>query len=463
MNRVGTLSSRFFTPALAGILAFSSFSCSGTPPTPGGPAPARTGGPQPPQTAAPAPLSADDVSWLFPAPTRAEDFGKLIAVRELTAPNPQDPTKRDPVWPAAVFQQFIAIANSAAAQVAGTQARIGLPAEAQSMDAWFIAGIRIDAGAPGLSDDIRAQFGQSPEIRLIIQPVTRNPDGTPQVHDIAGHLIFDFTLPQALPAAQAGCLPTGRPVPDLKALKGLVTELAAIRTQLKDGKLGADKVTTSNVPLGVHPGLADATTADQFRQRIKTFLEAHISGQRLDAMAIAGLPAGSPAPWIFLSMTNVHPGVVPSLPNGGVFPVPGPTLDGHQLAQLLMPKGTSPRVAPQPHTNNLNPITCKNAAVSAASLPVAQRAGVATADVSQVFKGCRMTKSCTSWTRSPIPTAVISSIQIASAATPRPGPPWNSSGSTRFQASIRQCYLTVPGTCVTSVGLRGVVDPPTRR
>ena len=381
MNRVGTLSSRFFTPALAGILAFSSFSCSGTPPTPGGPAPARTGGPQPPQTAAPAPLSADDVSWLFPAPTRAEDFGKLIAVRELTAPNPQDPTKRDPVWPAAVFQQFIAIANSAAAQVAGTQARIGLPAEAQSMDAWFIAGIRIDAGAPGLSDDIRAQFGQSPEIRLIIQPVTRNPDGTPQVHDIAGHLIFDFTLPQALPAAQAGCLPTGRPVPDLKALKGLVTELAAIRTQLKDGKLGADKVTTSNVPLGVHPGLADATTADQFRQRIKTFLEAHISGQRLDAMAIAGLPAGSPAPWIFLSMTNVHPGVVPSLPNGGVFPVPGPTLDGHQLAQLLMPKGTSPRVAPQPHTNNLNPITCKNAAVSAASLPVAQRAGVATADV----------------------------------------------------------------------------------
>ena len=381
MNRAGTLSLWLFTPALAGILAVSSLSCAGNRTTPGGPDAAYTGNSQPPQTAALAPLSADDVSWLFPPPTRAEDFGKLIAVRDLTAPNPQDPTKRDPVWPAAVFQQFIAIANSAAAQVAGTQARIGLPAEAQSMDAWFIAGIRIDAGAPGLSDDIRAQFGQSPEIRLIIQPVTHNPDGTPQVHDIAGHLIFDFTLPQALPAVQAGCLPTGRPVPDLNALKALVTELAALRTRLKDGKLGADKVTTSNVPLGVHPGLADATTADQLRQRIKSFLEAHISSQRLDAMAIAGLPAGAPEPWIFLSMVKVPPGVTPSLPNGGFIPVHGPTLDGQQFAQMLTPEGTSPRVAPQPHTNNLNPITCKNAAVSATSLPVAQRAGVATADV----------------------------------------------------------------------------------
>ena len=62
-------------------------------------------------TAAPAqfipPLSANDVSLLFPAPTKAEDFAKLIAVRDLTTPNPQDPTKRDLVWPYAVFQRFI--------------------------------------------------------------------------------------------------------------------------------------------------------------------------------------------------------------------------------------------------------------------------------------------------------------------------------------------------------------------
>ena len=30
------------------------------------------------------PLSANDVSWLFPAPTQAADFANLIAVRDLT-------------------------------------------------------------------------------------------------------------------------------------------------------------------------------------------------------------------------------------------------------------------------------------------------------------------------------------------------------------------------------------------
>jgi mono/diheme cytochrome c family protein len=45
---------------------------------------------------------------------------------------------------------------------------------------------------------------------------------------------------------------------------------------------------------------------------------------------------------------------------------------------MLNPAGTSPRVVPEPHTNNLNPITCKNAAVSATSLPISQRNGVAT-------------------------------------------------------------------------------------
>src|SRR6266481_9169936 len=85
-----------------------------------------------------APLSADDVSVLFPAPTRAEDFAKLIAVADLTTQNPQDPSKRDPVWPDAVFQQFLGIAASPAAQVAGTQIQIGLPVEVQSNDVWWL-------------------------------------------------------------------------------------------------------------------------------------------------------------------------------------------------------------------------------------------------------------------------------------------------------------------------------------
>ena len=153
------------------------------------------------------PLSANDVSWLFPPPTRAEDFAKLIAVGDIAAPNSQDPTKRDPVWSDAAFQQFIGIAASPAGAVAGTTNRIGLPSEIQTKSAWFVAGIRIDAGAPGLSNVI-AQYGQSPQIRLIVQPVLRATRMVrPNMLDIAGHLIFDFTAGLDAPA-QAGCFPS---------------------------------------------------------------------------------------------------------------------------------------------------------------------------------------------------------------------------------------------------------------
>ena len=61
------------------------------------------------QTPAVQPLSADDVSWLFPAPTQASDFSKLISMSDLMAPSVQDPAKRDPVWSDAAFQQFLGI------------------------------------------------------------------------------------------------------------------------------------------------------------------------------------------------------------------------------------------------------------------------------------------------------------------------------------------------------------------
>jgi hypothetical protein len=330
------------------------------------------------QNQSPDPLSANDVSWLFPPPKKAEDFAKLIAMADLTVPNALDATKRDRIWSDVAFQQFIGIAASPATLVEGTTSRIGLPVEMQSIDAWFIAGVRIDAGAPGLSSEVRDQFGQAPQIRLILQPVTRNPDGTPKVFDIAAHLIFDFTLRPEV-GAQAGCSP--RATPDLVALKAIVTELADLRTKLSEGKLGANSITTAGVPLGVHPGLVDQTTAINVRQEMKAFLERHLSAQRLDDMAIMGLPAGASRPWIFLSMVNLPPGVLPSLPNGGFVPVHGPTLDGQQFAELLNPAGSPQRVVPAPHTNNLAPITCVNAALPTAGPPIAERHGSSTADV----------------------------------------------------------------------------------
>src|SRR5271163_4919415 len=316
------------------------------------------------------PLSANDVSWLFPAPTQAADFANLIAVRDITTPNPQDPTKRDPLWSDAAFQQFLAIADGPAAQAApGATGQIALPKEAQTPDAWFVAGIRIDAGAPGLSSDIRAQYGQLPEIRLIIQPISKNPDGSPKVLDIAGHLIFDFITVTPDPPAQTDCFP--RFVADVNAFSSIVSDVAALRTKLSSGQLGAHAVSTAGAPLGVHPGLADPATANAVRNEMLALLERHISAQRLGSMAIAGLPANAPGPWIFLSILGDRA--------GHFGPAHGPTLDGNvQFAQMLNPAGTNPRVVPEPHTNNLNPITCKNAAVSATSLPLVQRNGVAT-------------------------------------------------------------------------------------
>jgi mono/diheme cytochrome c family protein len=321
------------------------------------------------QMQANAPLSANDLSWLFPVPTRAADFANLIAVRDIVTPNAQDPNKHDPVWPDSAFQQYMSIVNGPQAQ-AGANAQISLPAEARNPEAWFVAGIRIDAGAPGLSNDIHSQYGQLPEIRLIIQPIIKNPDGSPKVLDIAGHLIFDFiTLPPDPPPA-ADCFP--RFQPDMAAFTPVITDIADIRTRLNNGQIAGHAVSTAGLPLGVHPGLADPATAKALHDELLAFLEKHLAAQRLGSIAVAGLPANAPAPWIFLSILGDR--------QGHFGPAHGPTLDGaQQFAQMLTPAGSAgPRVVPEPHTNNRNPITCKNAAVSVTSLPVAVRKGVAT-------------------------------------------------------------------------------------
>lgn len=325
------------------------------------------------QTASVQPLSANDVSWLFPPPVRPEDFDALISIRDLTTQDPEHPTNRDPVFPDAEFAQFLSITASPAASVEGTPPqRITLPPEVRTIDVWRIAGVRIDAGAPGLSDAIREQFGQSPEIRIILQPVTRNADGTPKVHDIAAHLKFAFVreLPGLPP--KLGCFP--RQIPDLTAFKGIVEEIASLRAKLAEGQLGANKVATANAPLGVHPGLKDPTTATQVRQEMKAFLERHISGHRLAGMAVMGLPEGASAPWIFLSMLNL----TPIKPSGIFVPLKSPALDGQQFAQMLNPVGSASRVVPSPHANNLNPITCRNAGVPFTELSVSERNGEST-------------------------------------------------------------------------------------
>ena len=139
-------------------------------------------------------------------------------------------------------------------------------------------------------------------------------------------------------------------------------------------------------------------------------------------MAVMGLADKGPEPWVFLAMGPVGPGVAPTLPNGGFVPVRGPALDGLQFAEALSVLDKPHQVIPTPAPNNLNPITCKNAALpgGAAALPVADRKGLATAQLFDIGDRPRVT---------PKPAAkisqtadliadVISSIPIASVVTP---------------------------------------------
>jgi hypothetical protein len=331
------------------------------------------------------PLAANDVSWLFPPPKSLDD---VISMGDLTAPNPQDSKKRDPVWSDEAFHQFLAIAAGPAGRVAGTAQRIGLPAEVWSKGNWYIAGVRFDPGAPGLLDDIQKKFGQELQIRLSVQPLTRNPDGTIKVHDLAAHLVFAFNAgyeTDAIPGTE-GCFP--RPKWDGDAYNAVVADLADLRTQLTTGQFGVPIMTSGT--LGVQPGLAaEPTTARNVRQAMKALLERHLSPERLGLMTIAALSADAIQSktnnkWIFLAMFNLkpHPHYYPSLPDDGFIPLLGTALDGLQYAQILNAAGSQAIVVPTPYPNNEpNPTTCEHAALPLPRPSVDERRGFSTADL----------------------------------------------------------------------------------
>jgi hypothetical protein len=306
------------------------------------------------------PLSANDVSILFPPPRAAADMANLIALSDLAGPS-GSPQR---LWSDQDFARFLANAeNPERPGVPDSGVRhIQMPDVVKKIDAWFVAGIRIDPGAPGLSKDIIAQFGRQPQVRLIVQPVTNGPEGF-KVHDTAAHLIFSFGLDPDPPLD--GCAPFPRSKPDDVAFKAVIQDIANLRDQLGVGKFGGAKVSTAG-DLNVHPGLV-GPSAKPFRDALKALLEKHLSPQRLNTMAVMGI--APPEPWIFVSMLRV--------PQVGFIPVPGPTLDGVHAAQMFSIL-TGKHVVPQPSTNNQNPITCRHAALQNPPLPVGDRKGIST-------------------------------------------------------------------------------------
>jgi hypothetical protein len=310
------------------------------------------------------PLSASDVTWLFPPPTSASDLALSISIADLQIPGSTS-SAIQPVWSDSDFNDFWTIANGPAGQVAGTLNRIALPAEAHDQRNWFVTGIRIDPGAPSLAPNVVDIFGRRPQIRLILQPVVQDQSGI-HVKDAAAHLIFDFVLPPS--AAEVSACPL-HATPNDQQFKLVIDGVVTLRDQLAAGNFGA-VIVTAGQPLDIHPGLRDSTTRAKLVAAIKSFLVQNLQNAKLDAMAAMGTPAPQPAPWIFLSMNR---------PTGPHFmPVPSPTLDGSQFAMGFQPAKS---VVPAPHTNNLNPITCLNSAFGRELPPTATRQGVSTADL----------------------------------------------------------------------------------
>ena len=313
------------------------------------------------------PLSPDDVTWLFPPPAAPEDLADLVSIGDVTMQtDPVDPSKRAPVWSDAAFKDFLAVADGPKAVVDGAPDRIGLPPEARQRANWFIAGIRIDPGAPGLAHEVTDVYGRRPQIRIILQPVNRQAGRV--VDDVAAHLIFDFVT--ATPGGPGAC--PLRASPDDVAFRSVIDDVASLRDKLADGQFGSAKVVTAGEPLEVHPGLSNRATRAGLTAAMKDFLQRQLAHAQLNAMALMALPSGKFAPWIFVAM-NKAPG------SASFDAVPGPTLSGvNQFAMELTPNLA---VLPVPHTNNLAPITCMSAALGPQALPVSVRKGVATADL----------------------------------------------------------------------------------
>lgn len=267
-------------------------------------------------------VDVNDISILWPVPKTADDARKLIAVDEKLA----DGTTA--IWPDAVFQKVLATARTVTlVGSGGLKSQIMFrdlggdrSADFGSATNWKIAGIRVDPSAPGCSEKIIRLFGSTPQIRLIVQPVTLQ-GAKAIVHDFTAHLVFDFVSGTEPPVAPG--LPP-RSVPDRVRFKAALNDLAALKATagvITDGELG------------VHPALK--TNPSEFSEKVKAFLKKHLSGDRLNAVAFMGVDF--PEPWIFFAMAKR---------DGELVRVSHPSLKPEQ-AQMLVFRGGD-RVFPHP-------------------------------------------------------------------------------------------------------------------
>lgn len=315
-------------------------------------------------------LAVNDISWLLPMPEKPADFAKAISLQDVLGPPDPGGATTAPVWSDSAMKQYFGLASSKFGKVEGTEIGIVLTDRLKDRAVWHISGVRIDPGAPGATDGVAAQFGQQPQIRLIAQPVIKGSDGTPEVLDIAAHLVYSYSTRSDV-FAQAGCFP--KQIPNMEKVSEIARDVQNLKMRLAQGEIGGKKIKTGDVPLGIHPAFKSAATAVAFRDEILAFLNRRLPEGRLTSMAIAGRPGDNGDAWIFLAM-----GENPRA-QGEFFPVPSPALNGAQFSQMLTISGPG-NILPSPAPNNLNATTCQHAALKV-PLPLEGRKGLATAEL----------------------------------------------------------------------------------
>jgi hypothetical protein len=267
---------------------------------------------------APAKLDLNDVTWLWPVPASPEELRQIIAVTDLAGEDGA------PVWSDEQFQDVLTTSDSEAAKVDDN--RIRLSATARQKDKWRIVAFRVDPTAPGGHEIIRKNFGERPQIRLVLQPVEVKNDSI-QVEDVTVHLVYDFMIP-----GEQG------PVADRERFKAIIRGLDDLKKLVEDAG-----IQTSGVPLGVHPGLK--AKAPGLNDAVREFLSQHLRSDKLNAMALMGLDG--PEPWIFVAMSRSGSS------EGRFRPV------AQLPAQMLSFRPGKRGVFPEPKVNNLNSVASK--------------------------------------------------------------------------------------------------------
>lgn len=248
-------------------------------------------------------LSASDISFLWPLPETQGDVDGLISADETKI------TGAGELLPKQIFRQLLLAAADPRQRIEATSGQefgISMIPEIESLGNWKVAGIRVDPSAPGCSDRLIGLAGSSPQIRLVLQPVTV--DGDVRVHDFALHLVFDFVKRGFGRGDRGQLIPA---IPDEAAFKRIVEDLVELKADLAKAGVKPGKT------LGVHPGFAKSNA--NLTQRLRGFLSRHIRPEHINNVAMMGVRR--PEPWIFFIMRRVGPGpdfkVIGQAPVGG--------------------------------------------------------------------------------------------------------------------------------------------------